>query len=81
VAIEFRWAHSQDSLLPRLAADLAGRRVDAALGCDDLAVDMRGRRVLRCYDSRRTDPPRASISFAAFLSKETKVFAPSQPPS
>jgi putative ABC transport system substrate-binding protein len=28
VAIEFRWANSQDSLLPRLAADLVGRKVD-----------------------------------------------------
>jgi putative ABC transport system substrate-binding protein len=29
VAIEFRWANSQTSLLPRLAADLVGRGVDA----------------------------------------------------
>jgi putative ABC transport system substrate-binding protein len=28
VAIEFRWAHSQESLLPRLAADLVRRQVD-----------------------------------------------------
>jgi putative ABC transport system substrate-binding protein len=28
VATEFRWANSQDSLLPRLAADLVGRKVD-----------------------------------------------------
>jgi putative ABC transport system substrate-binding protein len=29
VAIEFRWANSQNLLLPRLAADLVGRQVDA----------------------------------------------------
>jgi putative ABC transport system substrate-binding protein len=29
VAIEFRWANSQNSLLPRLAADLVGHGVDA----------------------------------------------------
>src|SRR5271170_5726427 len=35
----------------------------------------------RRYDNRRTDSPRASISFTAFLSKEMKVSAPSQLPS
>lgn len=46
-----------------------------------LLADMCSPSTRSFYDSKRADSPRAFISFTAFLSKETRVSAPSQLPS